>query len=32
VHHACKTIADRLETDKQFKVMFADIEKKIALS
>ena len=32
VHHACKAIADRLETDKQFKVMFADIEKKIALS
>ena len=32
VHHACKTIADRLETDKQFKVMFADIEKKIALN
>ncbi|MBQ8958780.1 MAG: chromosomal replication initiator protein DnaA [Bacteroidales bacterium] len=32
VHHACKTIANQLETDKQFKVMFADIEKKIALS
>ncbi len=31
VHHACKTIANQLETDKQFKVMFADIEKKIAL-
>ena len=31
VHHACKTIADRLETDKQFKAMFADIEKKIAM-
>ena len=32
VHHACKTIANQLETDKQFKVMFVDIEKKIALS
>ena len=32
VHHACKTIANQLETDKQFKVIFADIEKKIALS
>jgi len=31
VHHACKTILDRLETDKQFKVMMADIEKKIAM-
>ena len=31
VHHACKTIANQMETDKQFKVMFADIEKKIAL-
>ena len=31
VHHACKTIGDRLETDKQFKVMFADIEKRIAM-
>ena len=31
VYHACKTIANQLETDKQFKVMFADIEKKIAL-
>ena len=31
VHHACKTIANQLETDKQFKVMFADIEKRIAL-
>ena len=31
VHHACKTIANQLETDKQFKVMFADIEKKIAM-
>lgn len=32
VHHACKTIANQLDTDKQFKVMFADIEKKITLS
>ena len=32
VHHACKTVANQLETDKQFKVMLADIEKKIALS
>ena len=32
VHHACKTVADHLETDKQFKMMFADIEKRIALS
>jgi len=31
VYHACKTVANQLETDKQFKVMFADIEKKIAL-
>lgn len=31
VHHACKTISDRLETDKQFKAMMAEIEKKIAL-
>lgn len=31
VHHACKTISDRLETDKQFRVMFADIERKIAM-
>ena len=31
VYHACKTVSDRLETDRQFKVMFADIEKKIAL-
>lgn len=29
VHHACKTISDRIETDKQFKVTLADIEKKI---
>ena len=27
--HACKTISDRLETDKQFKVTLAEIEKKI---
>jgi chromosomal replication initiator protein len=32
VYHACKTITNQLETDKQFKVMFAEIEKKIALS
>ena len=31
VHHACKTISDRLETDKQFKALMADIEKKIVL-
>ena len=31
VHHACKTVSDRLETDKQFKVMLADIEKKISM-
>ena len=31
VHHACKTVTDRLETDKQFKAMLADIEKKISL-
>ena len=31
VHHACKTVSDRLETDKQFKAMMADIEKKIIL-
>ena len=31
VHHACKTISDRLETDKQFKSMMAEIEKKIVL-
>ena len=30
VHHACKTIANQLETDKQFKVMFADIENRHA--
>lgn len=29
VHHACKTISDRLETDKQFKATLADIEKRI---
>ena len=32
VYHACKTIANQLDTDKQFKVMLAEIEKKIALS
>ena len=31
VHHACNTISDRLETDKQFKAMMAEIEKKIVL-
>ena len=31
VHHACKTVGDRLETDKQFKAMLAEIEKKIVL-
>lgn len=31
VYHACKTVADRLETDKQFKAMLADIEKKMAI-
>lgn len=31
VYHACKTVSDRLETDKQFKMMLADIEKKMAL-
>lgn len=31
VHHACKTINDRLETDKQFKAMMAEVEKKIAM-
>ena len=29
VCHACKAIANRLETDKQFKVTIAEIEKKI---
>ena len=31
VHHACKTVSDRLETDRQFKTMLAEIEKKITL-
>ena len=31
VYHACKTVSNRLETDKQFKMMLADIEKKMAL-
>ena len=31
VYHACKTVSDRLETDKQFKMMLADIEKKMAI-
>ncbi len=29
VYHACKTISDRLDTDKQFKAMVNDIEKRI---
>ena len=29
VSHACKTIANRLDTDKQFKATLAEIEKKI---
>lgn len=29
VHHACKTVSDRLETDKQFRIMLEDIEKRI---
>ena len=31
VHHACKTVSDRLDTDKQFKAMMAEIEKKILI-
>ncbi len=31
VHHACKTISDRIETDKQFKAMMEDIEKRILI-
>lgn len=31
VYHACKTVTDRLETDKQFRAMVADIEKKIVV-
>jgi len=31
VYHACKTVSDRLETDRQFKTMLAEIEKKITL-
>lgn len=31
VYHACKTVSNRLETDKQFKMMLADIEKKMAI-
>lgn len=31
VHHACKTVSDHLETDKQFKAMFADIERKVMM-
>jgi chromosomal replication initiator protein DnaA len=29
VYHACKTVSDRIETDKQFKSLVSDIEKKI---
>ena len=31
VHHACKTVSDRMDTDKQFKAMMAEIEKKILI-
>ena len=31
VHHACKTVSDRLDTDKQFRTMMAEIEKKILI-
>lgn len=31
VHHACKTVSDRLETDRQFKAMLLDIEKKMSM-
>ena len=31
VHHARKTVSDRLETDKQFKIMLAEIERKISM-
>ena len=31
VYHACKTVTDRLETDKQFRALVADIEKKIVV-
>lgn len=31
VHHACKTVSDRMDTDKQFKSMMGDIEKKILI-
>ena len=31
VHHACKTVSDRLDTDKQFRTIMAEIEKKILI-
>ena len=31
VYHACKTVSDRLETDRQFKAKLAEIEKRITL-
>ena len=31
VHHACKTVTDRIETDKQFRTMMNEIEKKLLL-
>ena len=31
VHHACKTVSDRIDTDKQFKAMMTEIEKKILI-
>lgn len=31
VHHACKTVNNRIETDKQFKAMMAEIEQRILI-
>ncbi len=31
VYHACKTVSDRMDTDKQFRTMMAEIEKKILI-
>ena len=31
VHHACKTVSDRIDTDKQFKGMMNELEKKILI-
>lgn len=31
VYHACKTVTDRLDTDKQFKIMLGEIEKKVSI-